>query len=118
MNGFSDPGNFLQISAGLDQVLKTFAHIAKGPGRIAVGSDPEGVLPLDIQNVRNFGKDVGNGLVFHDFTPSLAEGKGGLHRIGWTRIDGFAKSPSVLLGAGLRFNPAPLDNNPALGIQG
>jgi hypothetical protein len=33
-------------------------------------------------------------------------------------IDGFVKSPSVLLGAGLRFNPALLDNNPALGIQG
>jgi len=30
------------------------------------------------------------------------------------RIDGFVKSPS----AALRGNPAPLDNNPALGIQG
>jgi hypothetical protein len=30
------------------------------------------------------------------------------------KFDGFVKSPS----AALRFNPAPLDNNPALGIQG
>jgi hypothetical protein len=33
-------------------------------------------------------------------------------------LDGLVKSPSVLLGAGLRFNPAPLDNNPSPGIQG
>jgi hypothetical protein len=33
-------------------------------------------------------------------------------------FDGFVKNPSVLLGAGLRFNPAPLDNNPVLGIRG
>jgi hypothetical protein len=33
-------------------------------------------------------------------------------------LDGFVKSQSVLLGAGLRFNPALLDNNLALGIQG
>jgi hypothetical protein len=33
-------------------------------------------------------------------------------------IDDFVKSPSVLLGAGLRFNPAPLDNDPDLGIHG
>jgi len=31
---------------------------------------------------------------------------------------GFVKSPSVLFTAGLRFNPAPLDNNPDLAIQG
>jgi hypothetical protein len=30
-------------------------------------------------------------------------------------LDGFVKSPSILLGAGLRFNPAPLDNNSLLG---
>jgi len=32
-------------------------------------------------------------------------------------IDSFVKSPSVPLGAGLRCNLAPLDNNLALGIQ-
>ena len=30
------------------------------------------------------------------------------------KFDGFVKSPS----AALRFNPAPLDNDPALGIRG
>jgi hypothetical protein len=44
------------------------------------------------------------------------EGRGTLFRK--RKFDGFVKSPSVLLGAGLRFNPAALDNNPALGIQG
>jgi hypothetical protein len=33
-------------------------------------------------------------------------------------FDGLVKNPAVLLEAGLRFNPAPLDNNPTLGIQG
>ena len=33
------------------------------------------------------------------------------------KLDGFVRSPSVLLGAGLRFNLAPLDNNPPLEIQ-
>jgi len=33
-------------------------------------------------------------------------------------FDGLVKNPSVLLEAGLPFNPAPFDNNPALGIQG
>jgi hypothetical protein len=31
--------------------------------------------------------------------------------------DGLVKNPSIPLGAGLRFNFAPLDNNPAAGIQ-
>jgi hypothetical protein len=32
---------------------------------------------------------------------------------GWINEDGFVKSPA----AALRCNPAPLDNNPALGIR-
>jgi hypothetical protein len=34
------------------------------------------------------------------------------------KFDGSVKNPSVPLGAGLRFNPAPLDNDPAFAIQG
>jgi hypothetical protein len=41
---------------------------------------------------------------------------GCLFRFHWViYLDGFVKSPSGLLGAGLRFNPAPLDNNSLLG---
>jgi hypothetical protein len=81
MDGFPDPGDLFEIPAGLDQVLQTLAHIVNGPGRIAVGSDSKGVFVLDIEDIRDFGKDVGDGFVFHDFTPSLTEGKGGMDRI-------------------------------------
>jgi hypothetical protein len=32
-------------------------------------------------------------------------------------FDGLVKRPSILLGAGLRFNPALLDKNPRLGYR-
>ena len=62
---FADSRDLLQVLSGLDQGLQTLAHIPDGPGSIAVGPDPKGILPLNVQDVGDFGEDVRDGLVFH-----------------------------------------------------
>jgi hypothetical protein len=58
-----DCENFLRIA---DQVCDLLREGFDGLGRVAVGTDAEGILPVDFEQVGGFVEDAGDGLVVHE----------------------------------------------------
>jgi hypothetical protein len=54
--------NFLRIA---DQVCDLLREGFDGLGGVAVGTDAEGILPVDFEQVGGFVEDAGDGLVVH-----------------------------------------------------
>jgi hypothetical protein len=66
MDGLADSGDFFQILPRFHHGLQILTHISNRPGRIAVRPDPERVLSLNIEDIRNFRKKIGDAFVFQN----------------------------------------------------
>ena len=72
----ADTGNGEHLLGIVDDVSDLLRVVLDCLGRVSVGADAEGILPVDFQQVGGFKENIGYGLVVHSLQDKQREGWG------------------------------------------